>query len=54
MKEKAAIHGLDGTTHPTVGAALQAARADALPDDLIFIGGSCFIVADLLQEISNS
>ena len=54
MKEKAATHGLDGTTHPTVGAALQAARADASPDDLIFIGGSCFIVADLLQEISNS
>ena len=54
MKEKAATHGLDGTPHPTVREALQAAQADASPDDLIFIGGSCFIVADLLQEISNS
>ena len=51
MKEKAATHGLVGTHHPTVGEALQAARIDASPDDLIFIGGSCFIVADLLQEM---
>ena len=53
MKEKAATHGLNGTHHPTVSEALQAAQADASPDDFIFIGGSCFIVADLLQEISK-
>jgi dihydrofolate synthase/folylpolyglutamate synthase len=51
MKEKAATHGLVGTHHPTVGEALQAARTDASTDDFIFIGGSCFIVADLLQEM---
>jgi dihydrofolate synthase/folylpolyglutamate synthase len=53
MKEKAATHGLSGTPHPTVSEALQAAQADASPDDFIFIGGSCFVVADLLQEISK-
>ena len=53
MKEKAATHGLNGTHHPTVSEALQSAQADASPDDFIFIGGSCFIVADLLQEISK-
>ncbi len=54
MKKKADAYGLGGTHHPTVCEALQAAQADASPDDFIFIGGSCFVVADLLQEIANS
>jgi hypothetical protein len=32
-----------------VADALAAARADADPEDLIFVGGSSFIVADLLN-----
>lgn len=44
----AADNGLGGTTWPDVKAALSAARADASPRDLIFIGGSTFIVADAL------
>mgnify|MGYP002517828478 CR=1 FL=1 len=33
----------------TVAEALRAAREEASSDDFLFIGGSCFIVADLLQ-----
>lgn len=49
MKEKASHHGLKGNCYPTVAHALQAAKAEAAPEDFIFVGGSCFIVADLLQ-----
>ena len=41
-------HGLQGDSYPTVEAALRAAQAAAAPTDLIFIGGSTFIVADAL------
>lgn len=51
MKKKASAYGLKGNSYPTVEAALEAARADSSPDDFIFIGGSCFIVADLLQTL---
>ncbi len=49
LAQKAAAHNLTGNSYPSVASALQAATADATPDDLIFIGGSCFIVADLLS-----
>ena len=48
---KAAEHGLRGNCYPTVGCALEAARKEATEKDFIFIGGSCFIVADLLAHI---
>ena len=51
MKNKAAAYGLKGNYYPTVKVALQAAKTDAGSDDFIFIGGSCFVVADLLQEL---
>ena len=51
--EKASKHGLIGESYPTVAAALSAARADAEPSDFIFVGGSCFIVADLLAAIDK-
>ena len=51
MQKKAARYGLIGKSYPSVKSALQAAQSDASPDDFIFIGGSCFIVADLLQEM---
>lgn len=50
---KAAAHGLKGNCYPTVTAAYQAAQAQATPDDLIFIGGSTFVVADLLAAIEQ-
>ena len=46
-------HNLLGSSHPTVSAALAAATADAAPDDLIFVGGSCFVVADLLSSTEH-
>ena len=51
MQKKAAKYGLQGGNYPTVKEALQAAQSDASPEDFIFIGGSCFIVADLLQGL---
>lgn len=43
------IAGLNGDTYPSVKEAYQAALANAHPDDFIFVGGSTFIVADLLK-----
>lgn len=41
--------GLHGETYPSVKEAVRAAQTAAHPDDFIFVGGSTFIVADLLQ-----
>jgi dihydrofolate synthase/folylpolyglutamate synthase len=49
LKAMAAEFGLQGEAWPNVEAALKAARADADENDLIFVGGSSFIVADLLN-----
>lgn len=42
--------GLYGETYPSVKEAVKAALASAQTDDLIFVGGSTFVVADLLTE----
>ena len=42
--------GLYGKTYPSVKEAFEAAQASAHPDDFIFVGGSTFIVADLLAN----
>ena len=39
---------LQGNAYPTVQAAYLQACADAHPDDFIFVGGSSYVVADLL------
>ena len=41
-------HHLQGTSYPTVAEAYKAAIAAAHPDDFIFVGGSSYVVADLL------
>lgn len=46
----AAAEGLQGTCYPDVPAAVQAAQEKSLPEDFIFVGGSSFIVADLLAN----
>lgn len=43
--------GLDGSAYEDVASALAAARKRATPDDIIYIGGSTFIVADMLNSI---
>lgn len=45
--------GLSGHAYESVIQAYVAARAMAAPDDLIFIGGSTFVVADLLSALQN-
>lgn len=44
--------GLIGETFPNVPQAYQAAKANANEHDFIFVGGSSFIVADLLSYLS--
>ncbi|MBR7042772.1 MAG: bifunctional folylpolyglutamate synthase/dihydrofolate synthase [Prevotella sp.] len=51
VAEKAAVHHLHGSIHQSVVEAYQRALADAHDDDFIFIGGSSYVVADLLSEI---
>lgn len=40
--------GLQGQCYPDVPSAVQAAQKESLPEDFIFVGGSSYIVADLL------
>lgn len=51
VAELARQHQLNGNTYPTVAQAYQAAVAGAHPDDFIFVGGSSYVVADLLSDI---
>jgi dihydrofolate synthase / folylpolyglutamate synthase len=48
LAEKATAVGLSGTTFPTVEAAYQAAQKNATAQDMIFIGGSTFVVAEVV------
>ncbi len=48
MAELGAFYGLKGTYYKSVESAVEAAKKDAAADDFIFVGGSTFIVADLL------
>jgi len=48
LAEQAAAHQLYGQVYDHVDVALKAARANAAPDDLIFIGGSTFVVAEVI------
>ena len=49
IKRKAEAYGLKGMSYPTVIQAYRAALADAQPEDFIYVGGSSFVVADLLS-----
>jgi dihydrofolate synthase/folylpolyglutamate synthase len=48
LMSEAGKYGLRGDSYDTVSGALKAAREKADPDDMIFIGGSTFVVADAL------
>ena len=45
--------GLHGHAYPSVTEAFHAAQSNACPEDFIFIGGSTFIVADLLANLPH-
>ena len=47
LNELAASFGLRGQTYPDVTRALAAAKAHASQGDLIYVGGSTFVVAEL-------
>lgn len=47
LAEKAAEFGLKGEVIPDINEALQFARKNAQPNDLIFVGGSTFVVAEI-------
>ncbi len=48
LKEKAAEFGLKGETYLSVSNAYQNARINASANDLIYVGGSTFVVAEIL------
>ncbi len=50
LRSIAAKHGLNGITYPTVKEATQAALDEANIEDFIYVGGSNFIVGDLLAD----
>ncbi len=53
MVEKARDAGLSGSNHKLVEEAFKAALKNAETEDTIFIGGSTFVVADLLLYLQN-
>lgn len=53
LMAKALPYGLKGNCYPTVQDALKSAKADSAASDFIFVGGSCFIVADLLATLEK-
>ena len=48
LQEKAAQYGLRGDAFPSVGSALERAKQEAGEDDFIYIGGSTFVVAEVV------
>ena len=48
LAAKAKAVGLQGATYPTVAEAYAAARRNASPEDMIYIGGSTFVVAEVI------
>jgi dihydrofolate synthase/folylpolyglutamate synthase len=48
LKKVASRIGLRGDAYPSIKKALQAARKNALPKDLIYVGGSTFVVAEAI------
>mgnify|MGYP000214418972 CR=1 FL=1 len=48
LKSRALTFGLSGKSYPSVAEALEAAKKNTLSDDLIFVGGSVFVVAEVV------
>lgn len=53
LAKQALEKGLIGSVYPSVKEAVLAAQKQSLPKDLIFVGGSSFIVADLLSNCNT-
>ncbi len=48
LAQKAAQYGLDGKIYNSVSAAYENAKQNAQPTDFIYVGGSTFVVAEIL------
>ena len=48
LREKAKKHNLSGKSYPSVKEALKNATSNAKRDDLVFVGGSSFVVAEVV------
>lgn len=48
LQQKAESAGLHGDTYPSVKASFDAAQKAALANDLVFVGGSTFVVAEVV------
>ena len=48
LKNQAANAGLSGKSYPTSEEALNAAKKAANPDDMIYVGGSTFVVSEVI------
>lgn len=53
LAKRAEAAGIKGTTFPDVPSAYFAAKKNASKEDIIYIGGSTFVVADLLESLSS-
>jgi dihydrofolate synthase/folylpolyglutamate synthase len=54
LKFLASKAGLYGKTYADVSKAFEAAKANASNKDFIFVGGSSFVVADLLTYLEKN
>jgi dihydrofolate synthase/folylpolyglutamate synthase len=48
LQKKAAENGLEGSVYASVSIALETAKKEAKKNDLIFVGGSNFTVAEVV------
>jgi dihydrofolate synthase/folylpolyglutamate synthase len=53
LAQLAGKFGLHGEIFSTVSEAFSAAKQNAVKKDTIFVGGSTFVVADVLKEIKQ-
>lgn len=53
LQSKCEIAGIKGNSYRSVAEAYKAAMSESSPEDVIYVGGSTFIVADLLAAIDN-
>lgn len=53
LQSKCEIAGIKGNAYRSVAEAYKAAMSESSPEDVIYVGGSTFIVADLLAAIDN-
>ena len=53
VSDNFAARGISGKVFPDVAAAFTAALSDASPSDVLYVGGSTFIVADFLAYIDT-